>query len=186
MKPLTICAVLLLTLCPLACVRGQTLAGIDVLQEDDFHSLRGRRVGLITNHTGVNLHGISTVKLLAEADNVDLVALFSPEHGFAGQLDQAEIRDGQDEQTGLKIFSLYGDTRVPTGEMLKDVDTIVFDIQDIGTRFYTYISTMGGAMRAAAEHGLRFVVLDRPNPINGMTVAGPVLDSGTESFVGYH
>lgn len=186
MKPLSTVTLLLLVLFPGVCVLGQTLAGIDVLEADDFRSLQGRRVGLITNHTGVNLHGISTVKLLAQAEKVDLVALFSPEHGFAGQLDQAEIGDGQDEQTGLKIYSLYGDTRVPTKEMLKNVDTIVFDIQDIGTRFYTYISTMGGAMRAAAEHGLRFVVLDRPNPINGVTVAGPVLDSGSESFVGYH
>ncbi len=160
--------------------------GIDVLERDGFAPLWGRKVGLITNHTGVNRGGISTVTLLHEADQVDLVALFSPEHGFAGQLDQANVGDTRDSGSGLKIVSLYGTTRVPTPESLKEIDTLVFDIQDIGARFYTYISTMGGAMRAAAEHGIRFVVLDRPNPIGGQIVQGPVLDEGTESFVGYH
>ena len=167
-------------------VNGQTLAGIDVLVKNQFVNLTGRRVGLITNQTGVNAAGESTVTLLADAENVDLVALFSPEHGFAGQLDQSEISDSEDQSTGIKIHSLYGKTRVPTKEMVHGIDTLVFDIQDIGTRFYTYISTMGGAMRAASKYGLRFVVLDRPNPINGVTVSGPVLDAGGESFVGYH
>ena len=165
---------------------GQTLTGIDVLEESQFEALAGRKIGLITNHTGVNARGESTVSLLSAAENVNLVALFSPEHGFAGLLDQAKINDAQDERTGLKIHSLYGETRVPTSEMLRGLDTLVFDIQDIGTRFYTYISTMGGAMRSASEHGLQFVVLDRPNPINGVSVSGPVLDEGGESFVGYH
>jgi len=178
--------VLLLLTCCTRVSDAQTLAGIDVLQRQDFRSLEGQRVGLITNHTGTNLHGDSTVQLLHESKRVNLVALFSPEHGFAGHLDQATIGDQQDQTTGLKIYSLYGDTRVPTAEMLGAIDTLVFDIQDIGTRFYTYISTMGGAMRAAAENGKRFVVLDRPNPIDGVTVSGPVLDSGSESFVGYH
>jgi uncharacterized protein YbbC (DUF1343 family) len=123
---------------------------------------------------------------LYEAPQVDLVALFSPEHGIAGKLDMANITDSQDATTGLAVFSLYGATRQPTAESLKDIDTLVFDIQDIGTRFYTYISTMGLAMQAAAEHGLRFVVLDRPNPLGGVVVAGPVLDAGHESFVGFH
>lgn len=162
------------------------LNGIDVLQRDGFESLQGRRVGLITNHTGINRDGVSTVRLLQDAENVKLVALFSPEHGFVGQLDQADVGDTRDQLTGLKVVSLYGKTRVPTKESLAGVDTLVFDIQDIGTRFYTYISTMGGAMRAAAENGVRFVVLDRVNPIGGVRVAGPVLDAGSESFVGYH
>ena len=162
------------------------MAGIDVLEREGFQRLAGRRVGLITNHTGTNLHGDSTVKLFHDASAVKLVALFSPEHGFAGQLDQASINDDQDEKTGLKIYSLYGKTRQPTAEMLQGVDTLVFDIQDIGTRFYTYISTMGGAIETAAKHQIRFVVLDRPNPINGVSVQGPVLDAGGESFVGYH
>lgn len=165
---------------------AQVLSGIDVLERDGFQTLAGQRVGLITNHTGTNYRGTSTVKLLHEAPNVNLVALFSPEHGFAGQLDQAQVDDDRDPTTGLRVFSLYGRTRVPTKAMLAGVDSLVFDIQDIGTRFYTYISTMGGAMKAAAEHQLRFVVLDRPNPIDGVTVQGPVLDAGSESFVGYH
>ena len=162
------------------------LTGFDVLQRNGFAQLSGRRVGLITNHTGINRHGESIAKLLQESKEVELVALFSPEHGFAGTLDQAKISDARDNATGLKVFSLYGKTRTPTPESLSGIDTLVFDIQDIGTRFYTYISTMGGAMRAAAEHGVRFVVLDRPNPIGGTVVQGPVLDKGSESFVGFH
>jgi uncharacterized protein YbbC (DUF1343 family) len=166
--------------------RSQVLAGIDVLQQENFRRLAGRRVGLITNHTGRNRTGQSTVELLHGAENVELKALFSPEHGFAGQLDIARVDDTQDSATGLHVYSLYGETRRPTAEMLADVDTLVFDIQDIGARFYTYVSTMGEAMRAAAEHKKRFIVLDRPNPINGRDVAGPILDAGKESFVGYH
>ena len=161
------------------------LSGFDVLQRDGFAQLSGGRVGLITNHTGINRHGESIAKLLQESSQVELVALFSPEHGFEGTLDQAKINDARDDATGLQIFSLYGKTRRPTAESLSGIDVLVFDIQDIGTRFYTYISTMGGAMRAAAEHGVRFVVLDRPNPIGGSVVQGPVLDEGSESFVGF-
>ncbi|MEX2142270.1 MAG: DUF1343 domain-containing protein [Pirellulales bacterium] len=162
------------------------LTGIDVLEKGHFKPLAGQRVGLITNHTGRNRNGKSTAQLLQEAPNVELVALFSPEHGFEGKLDSAKITDMQDLQTGLNVYSLYGDTRRPTASMLKEIDTLVFDIQDIGVRFYTYISTMGEAMQAAAEHRKRFVVLDRPNPINGVDVAGPMLDKGRESFVAFH
>ncbi len=164
----------------------QVLAGIDVLRRDGFRGLQGRRVGLITNQTGVSRDGLSTVRLLHGAAGVKLVALFSPEHGFQGKLDVARIDDARDEVTGLPIFSLYGKTRKPTAPMLRGLDTLVFDIQDIGARFYTYVSTMGLAMEAAAEHRLRFVVLDRPNPINGRDVAGPMLDPGRESFVAFH
>ncbi len=162
------------------------LCGIDVLQRDGFKLLAGKRVGLITNHTGINRYGERTVKLLMEAPAVKLVALFSPEHGIAGKLDVARIADAKDPDTGLRIYSLYGTTRRPTPESLKRIDVLVFDIQDIGTRFYTYISTMGYAMEEAAKHHVDFVVLDRPNPINGVDVDGPVLDAGRESFVGYH
>ena len=162
------------------------LTGLDVLQRDKFKILHDQRVGLITNHTGCNNDGVSGVELMAAEMTVNLTALFSPEHGFEGKLDISRIDDGLDEETGLRIFSLYGKTRRPTPEMLESVDTLVFDIQDIGCRFYTYISTMGEAMRAAAEHGKRFIVLDRPNPINGVDVAGPMLDPGKESFVGFH
>jgi uncharacterized protein YbbC (DUF1343 family) len=168
------------------CAADAVLCGVDVLQRDGFRQLSGQRVGLITNHTGLTRDGVSTVTLLHEAPGVSLTVLFSPEHGFEGKLDISKIGDAADQSTGLKIFSLYGKTRRPTKEMLNDIDTLVFDIQDIGTRFYTYISTMGEAMHAAAEHGKRFVVLDRPNPINGVDVAGPMLDSGEESFVGFH
>ncbi len=162
------------------------LLGIDVLQREQFKLLAGKRVGLITNHTGTNRDGVRTVDLLHNAEQVNLVALFSPEHGLQGKLDQANIGDVRDEATNLPTYSLYGKTRKPEAEHLEKIDTLVFDIQDIGTRFYTYLSTMGLAMEAAAEHGLRFIVLDRPNPIGGTLVEGPVLDEGSESFVGYH
>ena len=162
------------------------LCGIDVLQRNGFAPLKGRRIGLITNQTGINREGVSTLKILHEAPEVELVAIFSPEHGLEGKLDQANIADAKEPSTGLPIYSLYGATRRPTQESLQGIDTLVFDIQDIGARFYTYISTMGHAMRAASESNLRFVVLDRPNPINGTSVAGPVLDPGSESFVAYH
>ncbi len=162
------------------------MTGIDVLQAEDFRTLVGQRIGLITNHTGIDRQGVRTIDRLHPSPQVDLVRLFSPEHGLEGQLDQPRIADGRDAATELPVFSLYGATRKPTAESLDGLDTLVFDIQDIGTRFYTYISTMGLAMQAAAEHGLRFVVLDRPNVIGGTRVSGPMLDAGRESFVGFH
>ncbi len=164
----------------------RVLSGLDILKRNNYSELRGQRVGLITNHTGLDAEGNSAVKMLHESEKVNLRALFSPEHGFAGQLDVSRIDNAIDPTSGLTIFSLYGETRKPTPEMLAEVDTLVFDIQDIGCRFYTYISTMGEAMRAAADAGKRLVVLDRPNPIGGLAVAGPMLDAGKESFVGYH
>jgi uncharacterized protein YbbC (DUF1343 family) len=164
----------------------KVLTGIDVLRRDGFRQLAGRRVGLITNQTGISRDGVSTVRLLNDAENVRLAALFSPEHGLEGKLEVSRIADTRHQASGLTVFSLYGETRRPTPEMLEHIDTLVFDIQDIGTRFYTYISTMGYAMEEAARHGVRFLVLDRPNPIGGVDVAGPMLDAGRESFVGYH
>jgi uncharacterized protein YbbC (DUF1343 family)/CubicO group peptidase (beta-lactamase class C family) len=160
--------------------------GIDVLVHQNFSALTGRRVGLITNHTGVANDGTPTRILLHQSPMVNLVALLSPEHGIAGRLDQENITDTVDPDTGIKVFSLYGKDRKPSPESLQGIDTLVFDIQDIGCRFYTYISTMGEAMRVAGQHNIRFVVLDRPNPINGIDMGGPILDAGTESFVGYH
>ena len=165
---------------------GSVLTGIDALERDGFNPLEGQKIGLITNQTGINRQGISNIQLLHEAANVNLLAIFSPEHGLFGKLDVPLIEDSEDTATGIRVFSLYGSTRKPTADMLGGIDTLVFDIQDIGTRFYTYISTMGQAMQAAAENHVRFVVLDRPNPINGITVSGPVLDEGRESFVGFH
>ncbi|MBK8977355.1 MAG: DUF1343 domain-containing protein [Planctomycetes bacterium] len=166
---------------PAAVVR----TGLDVLVAARFEPLRGRHVGLISNHTGRTADGRGIVEVFLAADGVDLQVLFSPEHGFEGLLDQARIDDAT-HRSGLRIHSLYGETRKPTPAMLEGLDTLVFDIQDIGCRFYTYISTMRLAMEAAAEHGLRFVVLDRPNPIGGVAVDGPVLAAGDESFVAAH
>lgn len=159
--------------------------GLDVLAAADFAPLRGRSIGLITNHTGRTREGIGIVDAFLAQDACRLRVLFSPEHGFAGLLDQSKIDDAK-HSSGLEIKSLYGETRKPSAEMLSGVDTLVFDIQDIGCRFYTYVSTMKLAMEAATEHGLRFVVLDRPNPIGGTVVAGPVLESGDESFIAAH
>jgi uncharacterized protein YbbC (DUF1343 family) len=169
-----------------ACSNSPVLTGIDSLVRDDFAPLAGQRIALLTNHTGVDRAGVSSIRHLHEADNVELVRIFSPEHGIAGQLDVENIGDSVDAETGVPVFSLYGATRRPTAAMLAGIDAIVFDIQDIGTRYYTYISTMVYAMQAAAGHGVRFVVLDRPNPINGIDVAGPVLDDGRQSFTGIH
>jgi len=164
----------------------EVLTGIDVLEKEDFKRLAGRRIGLITNQTGIDRRGVSDIQLLHEAAHVDLVAIFNPEHGLFGKLDQAMVDNSVDPDTGIEVYSLYGTTRKPTREMLAGIDTLVFDIQDIGTRFYTYISTMGNAMQAAAEHGIGFMVLDRPNPIGGVSVGGPVLDDGKQSFTGFH
>ncbi|MDH5500418.1 MAG: DUF1343 domain-containing protein [Gammaproteobacteria bacterium] len=165
---------------------GDVLTGVDVLERDGFRQLAGARVGLITNHTGQSRDGRSTIRLLHEAAAVELVRIFSPEHSLSGNLDIPVIGDDVEVSTGIPVISLYGEVRRPAPAMLAGIDTLVFDIQDIGTRFYTYISTLGNAMIAAAENDVRFVVLDRPNPINGIDVAGPVLDDGLQSFVGFH
>ncbi len=160
-----------------------TLTGIDNAVRDGFSALRGRRIGLITNHTGVDRLGRRTVDLIAAAPGVKLVALFSPEHGIAGALDREGIGHTTDAATGLPIYSLYGETKRPTDAMLNGVDTLVFDIQDVGTRFYTYIATMKYAMEEAAKRKIRFIVLDRPNPLGGTLVDGPLADADKLSFV---
>jgi len=162
-----------------------TQTGIDVLEQQNFVPLRGKRVGLITNQTGVDSQGRRTIDVLAHADGVKLVALFSPEHGIAGQLDSANVANAIDAVTGLKIFSLYGDTRRPTDQMLQGLDALVFDIQGAGVRFYTFITTMGYSMEAAAQHKISFFVLDRPDPLGGEKIQGPMLDPSRISFVGY-
>lgn len=164
--------------------RVEVLNGIDVLKKDDYAALRGLKIGLITNHTGRDREGAPTIDLLHESENVDLVALFSPEHGIRGELD-AHVDDGKDEKTGLPIYSLYGKRRSPLPGQLEGIDALVFDIQDIGCRFYTYISTMGNCMEVAAKSGVKFIVLDRLDPITGSMVAGPVL-AGKTDFVGWH
>ena len=163
-----------------------SLNGIDVLKRDNFALLKGKRVGLITNHTGRDREGNSAIDLLNKAPDVKLVALFSPEHGIRGALDQSNISNSTDEKTGLPIYSLYGEAKAPTDESLKEIDMLVFDIQDVGARFYTYISTLGLAMEAAAKNKKSFVVLDRVNPINGQDVEGPLADPDKLSFVAHH
>jgi uncharacterized protein YbbC (DUF1343 family) len=163
---------------------AQTLTGIDVLEAQKFASLAGKRVGLITNQTGIDRNRRSTIDLLAHAPGVKLVALFSPEHGIRGTFD-ARVSSTTDEATGLPIYSLYGETERPTDAMLAGLDAIVFDIQDAGVRFYTYITTMGYAMEAAAAHHVAFYVLDRPDPLGGERIEGPMLDRDRTNFVGY-
>jgi uncharacterized protein YbbC (DUF1343 family) len=161
-----------------------TKTGIDVLEEQKFAPLRGKRVGVITNQTGMDSEGRRTIDLLAHADGVKLVAIFSPEHGIAASAD-ALVDNGKDAATGLPIYSLYGETRRPTDAMLQRIDALVFDIQDAGVRFYTYVTTMGYCMEAAGQHKISFFVLDRPNPLGGEKIEGPMLDPDRLSFVGY-
>jgi len=163
---------------------AQTLTGIDVLEAQHFAPLVGKRVGLITNQTGIDRNRRSTIDLLARAPGVKLVALFSPEHGIRGNFD-ARVSSTKDEATGLPVYSLYGETERPTDAMLAGLDVLVFDIQDAGVRFYTYITTMGYAMEAAAAHHVAFYVLDRPDPLGGERIEGPVLDRDRTNFVGY-
>jgi hypothetical protein len=161
------------------------LNGIDVLERDGFAALKGLRVGLITNHTGINVRRESSIDLLHAAKDVRLRALFSPEHGIRGELDQEKIGDSKDARTGLPVFSLYGEARAPGAEQMKDLDALVFDIQDIGCRFYTYISTLRLSLEAAAKAGKKFIVLDRVNPAGGLHVEGPVLVD-EEKFTATH
>jgi uncharacterized protein YbbC (DUF1343 family)/CubicO group peptidase (beta-lactamase class C family) len=160
------------------------MSGVDVLRADGFQILKGKRVGLVTNHTGHTRDGATTIDVIHDASGVKLVSLFSPEHGIRGILD-AKFPSSVDDKTGLPIHSLYGETRRPTPEMLDGLDTIVIDLQDIGARFYTYMTTMAYVMEEAAKRKIAVVVLDRPNPINGFQIEGPLLDEAQLSFTGY-
>lgn len=158
--------------------------GIEVLKADHFRCLEGKRVGLITNPTGVDNALRSTIDILHEAKNVNLVALYGPEHGVRGDVHAGDkVDNSADPRTGLPVYSLYGKTRKPTAEMLRDIDVLVYDIQDIGCRSFTYISTLGVAMQAAAENGKEFIVLDRPNPLGGEKIEGNLVEDGYVSFV---
>jgi uncharacterized protein YbbC (DUF1343 family) len=175
-----ICLALLAPPAPAANVQ----LGIDVLEQHQFAELKGKRVGLITNGTGIDSKGVSTIDVLRHAPGVTLVALFGPEHGiygseYAGQ----EVGSSTDPRSGLPVYSLYGATKKPTPDMLKDIDVLVYDIQDIGCRSYTFISTLGLAMEAAGEAGIKFCVLDRPNPLNGNRVEGMMLDPKYRGFI---
>ncbi|MDE6369952.1 MAG: DUF1343 domain-containing protein, partial [Duncaniella sp.] len=164
---------------------GTVLPGIEVLRNEGFRQLQGKRVGLITNPTGVDNSLVSTVDILANAQGVKLTALFAPEHGVRGNYSAGEsVGREVDKATGVTVYSLHGHTRKPTAQMLADVDVLVYDIQDIGCRSYTFISTMGLAMQAAAQAGKEFMILDRPNPLGGERVEGNIVEAGRESFVG--
>ena len=173
------------TVTPTVATDAQVLTGIDVLERDGFKQLNGLRIGLVTNQTGRNHAGKTTIDVLFKAPNVKLVALFSPEHGIRGLADE-KVSDTKDEQTGLPIYSLYGETRRPKPEQLKDLDALVYDIQDVGARFYTYISTLGNVIEEAGKAKLPVFILDRPNPINGIDVEGPIADADKLSFIAYH
>lgn len=164
---------------------AKVLTGIDVLERENFKPLAGLRIGLVTNHTGRDRSGVQTIDVLSKAPGVKLSALFSPEHGIRGEADE-KVSDSKDEATGLPIYSLYGESRRPTVAQLQNLDALVFDIQDIGTRFYTYIATLGYVLEEAAKAKLPVYVLDRPNPIAGVAVEGPIADQDKLSFTSYH
>ena len=167
-----------------SCSSQPVQTGIEVLQTREFDILKGKRVGLITNPTGVNSQLQSTIDILHEAKEVQLVALYGPEHGVRGNFSAGdEIEGSVDSKTQIPVFSLYGKTRKASPEMLKGIDVLVYDIQDIGARSYTYISTMGLSMETAAENNIEFVVLDRPNPLGGNRVEGSLVENGFFSFV---
>ncbi len=177
--------------CVVFCASPSTVAeenavlnGIDVLRREGFASFAGKRIGLITNHTGFALDGTSTIDLIFGSKPGRLVALFSPEHGIRG-IEDSQVKSTKDEKTGLPIYSLYGDTKRPTPEMLRGIDILVYDIQDVGARFYTYSTTLGYCIEAAAKAGIPIYVLDRPNPIGGVVVEGPMLDPDKISFIAY-
>ena len=203
LKKMTILSTLTLALALISCgggesdrtIPGQTAEapsdimqtvkpGIEVLRDQGFAPLKGKRVGLITNPTGIDSHLKSTIDILAEAPEVKLTALFAPEHGVRGDhVAGASVADSTDPKTGVRVYSLHGSVKKPTAEMLKDVDILVYDIQDIGCRSYTFISTMGLAMEACAQNGKEFMVLDRPNPLGGERVEGPLVIPSCISFV---
>jgi uncharacterized protein YbbC (DUF1343 family) len=164
---------------------GRVQTGLDVLESEKFAPLHGKHVGLITNHTGLDFQERTTINVLAHAPGVQVVALFSPEHGIAGHSDE-KLPSSKDASTGLPIFSLYGDHLRPTDEMLQGIDALVFDVQDAGVRFYTYTTTMAYCMEEAAKRKIAFFVLDRPNPLNGDIVEGPMLDADKTTFVAYY
>ena len=187
MKKLTL---LLITLAALlssgtACVAGPVVkTGVEVLRDRGFEGLVGRKVGLVTNPSGVDRNLNSTIDLLYNAPGVELVALYGPEHGVRGDVYAGgKVSDTIDEATGLPVYSLYGSTRKPTPEMLEGIDVMVYDIQDVGARSYTFISTLGLVMEACAEKGIEVMVLDRPNPLGGNKIEGCYVEQPFNSFV---
>jgi uncharacterized protein YbbC (DUF1343 family) len=183
---------LLIVLCLIVCVLysmddKRVKVGLDVFLQNHLSKIEGKRLGIITNQTGIASSGEHIVDILSSIEGLSITALFAPEHGIRGDLPDATKMDSYvDQRTGFQVWSLYGKHLKPTQEMLEDVDVLVYDVQDVGARFYTFISTMGLAMEAASEHGKQFIVLDRPNPINGVTLEGPILEGSHFSFVGQY
>lgn len=166
-------------------IYGSVRLGNDKLINEKFNLIEGKRLGIIANHTSLLSNGQHLVDYLFESDKVKILAVFGPEHGFRGDAPAGEkIESFVDEKTGVKVFSLYGETNKPTPEMLKDIEILIYDIQDVGARFYTYISTLYLCMEAAAENNIKFIVCDRPNPIGGVKIDGPILKDSLKSFVG--
>ena len=162
----------------------RVMVGLDVLESERFAPLRGKHLGLITNHTGLDAQGRTTIDALTHAPGIQVVALFTPEHGLGGTKDE-NVASTKDPVSGLPVYSLYGETRRPTDEMLAGIDALVFDVQDAGVRFYTYTTTMAYCMEEAAKRKIAFFVLDRPNPIGGEILEGPLLDADKTSFTAY-
>ena len=174
-------------LCQSTTPKATVKTGLDIIVEKRFVQFTGKRVGIICNHTACEKTGEHIVDLFHDSGVCRVTAIFSPEHGFRGMhADGRKIHDDTDQKTGAAIYSLYGKIRKPTSEMLDSVDVLVYDIQDVGARFYTYITTMSLALEGAAEKGIPFVVLDRPNPIRGDRIEGPLLNMNFQSFVGHH
>ncbi len=167
--------------------KKEVRAGLDVFLEKHLSLLEGKKIGIITNQTGVSSSGEHIVDILSRRPGISISSLFAPEHGIRGDLQDAmKMASYTDDRTGIRVWSLYGENLKPSEEMLEDVDVLVYDILDVGARFYTFISTMGLAMEAAAEAGKQFIVLDRPDPINGMTIEGPIIERQYYSFVGQY
>lgn len=184
---MTRCLLFLLFLIQISNADSQVKTGLQVLIDDDYKILENKKVGIITNPTGVDINLKTTVDILFESQKFKIIALFSPEHGVRGEYQAGEsVSTYVDSRTKLPVYSIYGSQQKPSPEMLKGIDVLVYDIQDIGSRSYTYISTLGLAMEAAAELGIEFIVLDRPNPLNGEKVEGTIVKRGFFSFVGQY
>lgn len=166
--------------------KNNVLLGIDVLKNEDFEVLRGKKIGLITNQSGINRRGKSSIDILYQTEKTHLTALFSPEHGIRGEKKHGEIiADAKDGKTGLPVYSLYGTSKRPSPEMLRGLDALIFDLQDVGARFFTYITTLAYAIEEAAKNNIEIYVLDRPNPITGTMVEGEILSSEVSHFTAY-